>query len=84
MHAVHSVTSTIDSRHFAEEFLRRRKLADKGLVDVTKSNSPANGGTGQAGGWSEVAKKGPAKAVEDPSVGSSFKVVAAKKKAGKR
>ena len=43
MHAVHSVTSTIDSRHFAEEFLRRRKLADKGLVDVTKSNSPANG-----------------------------------------
>lgn len=85
--AVHSVTSTIDSRHFAEEFLRRRKLADKGLVDATtKSSSPANAGAGgQGGGWSEVAKKGPTKPVDEASsVGGNFKVVAAKKKGGKR
>lgn len=92
MAAVHSMTSTIDSRHFAEEFLRRRKLADKGLVDVTKSSSPANAGAGQSGGWSEVAKKGPVKAAEEAAGspagagvgGASFKVVAAKKKVGKR
>lgn len=88
MHAVHSVTQTIDSRHFAEEFLRRRKLADKGVVDVTKTSSPANAGSGQSGGgWSEVAKKGPAKAVEESAAGGvsgNFKVVAPKKKVSKR
>lgn len=84
MHAVHSMTSTIDSRHFAEEFLRRHKLADKGLVDVTKTSSPANAGAGQSGGWSEVAKKGPAKPVEEASVAGNFKVVAPKKKVSKR
>ena len=88
--AVHSVSTTIDSRHFAEEFIRRRKLADKGVFDGTtiagKSASPASADAGKnAGGWSEVAKKGPKEAVakEDVSTGA-FKVVAAKKKAGKR
>ena len=84
MHAVHSVTSTIDSRHFAEEFLRRHKLAEKGLVDFTKTSSPANATTGQSGGWSEVAKKGPAKAPEEANVGGNFKVVAPKKKVAKK
>lgn len=89
MHAVHSMTSTIDSRHFADEFLRRRKLADKGLVDVTKTNSPANAGAGQSGGWSEVAKKGPTKPVEEATAAGAvgagnFKVVAPKKKVSKR
>ena len=46
----------------------------------------ADGGKG-AGGWSEVAKKGPAIAAaaqkEREEIGSAFKVVAAKKK-GKR
>lgn len=85
--SVHSVSYTIDSRHFAEEFIRRRKLAEKGLVDnsTIKSGSPANAAAGQTGGWSEVAKKGPAKeAVKEEVGGGSFKVVAAKKKAGKR
>lgn len=85
--SVHSVSYTIDSRHFAEEFIRRRKLADKGLVDTStvKSGSPANAAAGQTGGWSEVAKKGPAKETPKEEVGGgSFKVVAAKKKAGKR
>ncbi|KAL1305364.1 hypothetical protein AAFC00_002259 [Neodothiora populina] len=108
MHAVHSMTSTIDSRHFAEEFLRRRKLADKGIVDTTtkSSSSPANAGASSTGGWSEVAKKGPSSANaagaaagagglggglnkglgldEGVVAAGSFKVVAPKKKAGKR
>ena len=29
--AVHASSQTIDSRHFADEFIRRRKLADKGI-----------------------------------------------------
>lgn len=87
--AVHGVSSTIDSRHFAEEFIRRKRLADKGLIDSTvpaKSASPAHAGGSQSGGWSEVAKKGPVKEVLRPVEESngSFRVVAAKKKAGKR
>jgi PERQ amino acid-rich with GYF domain-containing protein len=83
--AVHGSSSTIDSRHFADEFIRRKRLADKGLVDTStppKSGSPANAAPG---GWSEVAKKGPAKPEtpkEDPANGN-FRVVAAKKKGKK-
>lgn len=88
--AVHSVSTTIDSRHYAEEFLRRRKQADRGVFEPFSSggaSSPAiaEAKNGSAGGWSEVAKKGGAKV--DPNVKeelAAFKVVAAKKKAGKR
>lgn len=99
--AVHSVSTTIDSRHFAEEFLRRRKQADKGVFDPPSatggSSSPAHSfhqdtKNGASSGWSEVAKKGGAKqdlaspsgvaAVKDDL--AAFKVVAAKKKGGKR
>ncbi|KAK5112256.1 hypothetical protein LTR62_004417 [Meristemomyces frigidus] len=95
--AVHGVSHTIDSRHFAEEFLRRKKLADKGLVEpasIVKTASPAGGMSGggsggAAGGWSEVAKKGPAAAAaatkEREDAGSAFRVVAGKgAKKGKR
>ncbi|KAK4921505.1 hypothetical protein LTR28_012764 [Elasticomyces elasticus] len=79
--AVHSNSTTIDSRHFAEEFIRRRKLADKGQIDLTKSASPshhsAEGKVG-GGGWSEVAKKGPVKEKEEVG-GPNFKVVSKKK-----
>lgn len=91
--AVHSVSTTIDSRHFAEEFLKKRKMADKGVFEnVAKSGvsgSPANGVRGPesvGGGWSEVAKKSkevPGAPVKEVLAGD-FKVVAAKKKAGKR
>lgn len=88
--AVHGASSTIDSRHFAEEFIRRKKLADKGLVDTTappKSASPHAANVDKSGGWSEVAKKGPVKeastARESESNGN-FRVVASKKKGGKR
>ncbi|CAD0093165.1 unnamed protein product [Aureobasidium mustum] len=85
--AVHSVSHTIDSRHFAEEFIRRRKLADKGLVDTTKPASPAAAAS-QAGGWSEVAKKNaaslPKQEPKDELNNGSFKVVPNKKKGGKK
>lgn len=83
--AVHSVSQTIDSRHFAEEFIRRRKLADKGLIDNTKPASPASLAGGQSGGWSEVAKKNPSKQEPKDDLGNgSFKVVTTKKKGGKK
>lgn len=78
--AVHSNSQTMDSRHFAEEFVRRRKLADKGVIDGNVSSSPAPEAK-SGGGWSEVAKKNPQTPKEEPN---TFKVVAAKKKGGKR
>ena len=84
--AVHSVSQTIDSRHFAQEFIRRRKLADKGIIENsgTSSPGPANG----SGGWSEVAKKGSAANTAQASAAAkedlAFKVVAAKKKGGRK
>lgn len=62
-------------------------MADRGLVPESSSNtgfsSPSNANEGKGGGgWSEVAKKGPATAKEESS--SAFKVVGAKKKGGKR
>ncbi|KAF2668573.1 hypothetical protein BT63DRAFT_440721 [Microthyrium microscopicum] len=78
--AVHYNSQTIDSRHFAEEFIRRRKLADKGVVapDSTPALPTANA-SNAAGGWNEVAKK-----VQPQESPSNFKVVAAKKKGGRR
>jgi PERQ amino acid-rich with GYF domain-containing protein len=77
----------LDSRHFAEEFLRRRKLADKGIIDDRNTSSPAENKSSSSG-WSEVAKKGGASTQQTqvqstPLENSNFKVVAAKKK-GKR
>jgi PERQ amino acid-rich with GYF domain-containing protein len=80
---VYANSTTLDGRRFAEEFIRRRKLADKGLVPEASSNSNFLTGGGSesksTGGWSEVAKKGPQK----EEVREVFKVVAGKKK-GKR
>ena len=83
---VYANSPTLDGRRFAEEFIRRRKLADKGIIQ----DSSATGGFSQgnndnktsSGGWSEVAKKGPVNGAKEEA-GSSFKGVAAKKK-GKR
>ncbi|KAI9731608.1 MAG: hypothetical protein M1818_007738 [Claussenomyces sp. TS43310] len=79
--SVYANSQLMDGRRFAEEFIRRRKLAEKGIVEN------ANTGTGfstvgepkSTGGWSEVAKKGPSK--EEPAAG--FKVVPNKKKGRK-
>lgn len=81
--SVYANSQTLDGRRFAEEFVRRRKLADKGIVDPV--NTSAFGDSkGSSGGWSEVAKKGSSNAHrEEDSNNAPFKVVAAKKK-GKR
>lgn len=82
--AVHASSNTIDSRHFAEEFLRRKRLADKGLIDTSappKSASPHSAANNQSG-WSEVAKKGPAKEPSKEESNGAFKVISKKK--GKR
>ena len=81
--AVYSNSSTIDSRHFAEEFVRRRALAEKGKAQPSSAITPS-GPTNESkgGGWSEIARKGPAAASKDES--NAFKIVAAKKKGGKK
>ncbi|KAK1593770.1 GYF domain-containing protein [Colletotrichum navitas] len=85
--AVYANSKTMHGLHFAEEFIRRKKLAEKGVVEkqgaVTDSKS---------GSWNEVAKKGghkeqsPASAAAgDAGIqGASFKVVPTRKKAGKK
>lgn len=84
--SVYASSQTLDGRRFAEEFVRRRKLADKGIVEPA-SNGPVVGGSenksGGGGGWSEVAKKGPAPKEESNS-NVAFKVVPTKKKGSKR
>lgn len=89
--AVHEYSRTLDSRHFAEEFIKRKKLADKGFASAgapsagPRRNSPAAhpGADGKGGGWSEVAKKGPAVVQERETEVPGFRVIA-KKKTGKR
>ena len=87
--SIYSSSTTLDGRRFAEEFIRRRKLADKGVVP----DSSASGGSQSAfgsnisntaenkssgGGWNEVAKKGGQ--ASDAAKNEAFKVVAGKKK----
>ncbi|KAL1896681.1 kinesin-like protein [Ceratocystis pirilliformis] len=79
--AVYASSATIDGRHFAEEFIRRKKLADKGIVE---KNGTSNSGTT---GWSEVAKKNSTvreQSVESSMSGAGFKVVPGRKKTGKK
>ncbi|KAG0652772.1 GYF domain-containing mpd2 [Hyphodiscus hymeniophilus] len=77
--AVYSSSQLMDGRHFAEEFIRRRKLADKGVVEPSNSGSGNGFSPAGSGGWNEVAKKGPPK--EDPTAG--FKVIPNKKRGKK-
>lgn len=103
---VHQSSQTIDSRHFAEEYVRRRKLTDKGIVDTSslglRAAPPATNGnagwqtvpsnstsapgqaasTAGAGGWSDVAKKGPTAAAKE-EVPTNYRVVPGKKKGRK-
>ncbi|KAK6377553.1 kinesin-like protein [Lithohypha guttulata] len=81
--AVYGVTQSLDWRRFAEEFIRRRKLADRGIIEADGSKQAESKSSNN--GWSEVAKKGPAPAQQqqkDDGV-AGFKVVPSKKK-GKR
>ena len=55
-----------------------------GSADNTKASSSSASGGGSGGGWNEVAKRAPAVAREDSGSSANFKVVAGKKKGGKR
>ena len=80
--SVYANSQTLDGRRFAEEFIRRRKLADKGVVDPVAASAFAEQKNG--GEWSEVAKKGSSNAYrEDDGSDGAFRVVAPRKK-GKR
>jgi len=77
--AVYGSSETLDGRRFAEEFIRRRRLADKGIVEDNKA-VPASENKSGNGGWSEVAKKGPATAPKEDATAAGFKVVSKKPK----
>lgn len=76
----------MDGRRFADEYVRRKRLAEKGVVE---KNTSADRST--SGGWSEVAKKGgnaassqPARESESAAMaGAAFRVVSGKKKGKK-
>ncbi|KAL8760810.1 MAG: hypothetical protein Q9184_003014 [Pyrenodesmia sp. 2 TL-2023] len=86
--SIYSASQTLDGRRFAEEFIRRRKLADKGIIPESTANGSATfggkevgseGKGGVGGGWSEVAKKGGQPAGGEGKA-EAFKVVAGKRK----
>ncbi|KAJ5595914.1 hypothetical protein N7450_002372 [Penicillium hetheringtonii] len=84
--SVYANSQTLDGRRFADEFIRRRKLADKGVVEPVSPSAFAEQKNG--GGWSEVAKKGSASSAtpqtqREEESNAAFKVVAPRKK-GKR
>ncbi len=83
--AVYANSTTMDGRHFADEFVRRKKLADKGMFEKDPAQSSATESKySNNGGWNEVAKKGGnATPKEDTSV-PGFRVVPSKKGKGKK
>ncbi|KAI1490121.1 hypothetical protein F5X96DRAFT_572025 [Biscogniauxia mediterranea] len=85
--AIYANSKTMDGRHFAQEFIRRKKLADKGVVEKQPINSPlTDTQSSMAGGWNEVAKKNNHKeATSDASSiqAAGFKVVPGRKKGKK-
>lgn len=75
-----------DPGRFQDEFARRKKLADKGIIEKdTALSAGSDSNSGGNGGWSEVAKKGSNhQPKEEPSV-PGFRVVPSKKnKNGKK
>jgi PERQ amino acid-rich with GYF domain-containing protein len=80
--SVYANSQTLDGRRFAEEFIRRRKLADKGIADPVSTSAFTDQKTA-SGGWSEVAKKSSSQPKQEDDSTAVFKVVAGKKK-GKR
>jgi PERQ amino acid-rich with GYF domain-containing protein len=81
----------MDGRHFGEEFVRRKKLADRGIVEKQPTPAPGDAKNNTSGGWNEVAKKGSGSAAaaatgvkDDAAIpGGQFKVVPSRKKGKK-
>lgn len=84
--AVYAHSKTMNGQHFAAEFIRRKKLADKGVVEKQAADVPAQ--AGNTGGWSEVAKKSthkePSSGGETPLPAGFKVVVSGRKKGGKK
>jgi PERQ amino acid-rich with GYF domain-containing protein len=76
---IYSSSLLMDGNRFADEYLRRRKLAEKGVVEPANTGSGAgfSASSDKSGGWNEVAKKGPPK--EEPT---GYKTI--NKKKGKK
>ncbi|KAI0508875.1 hypothetical protein F5B22DRAFT_619057 [Xylaria bambusicola] len=85
--AIYANSKTMDGRHFAQEFIRRKKLAEKGIVEKQPVNSPSTDAqSASGGGWNEVAKKSSHKdnTSDTSSIqGAGFKVVPSRKKGKK-
>ncbi|KAI8953102.1 hypothetical protein F4801DRAFT_538484 [Xylaria longipes] len=85
--AIYANSKTMDGRHFAQEFIRRKKLAEKGVVEKQPVNSPSiDTQSSSAGGWNEVAKKSSHKDSNSDTgsiQGAGFKVVPSRKKGKK-
>ncbi|KAI0195466.1 hypothetical protein F4808DRAFT_440339 [Astrocystis sublimbata] len=85
--AIYATTKTIDGHHFAHEFIRRKKLAEKGVVEKQPVASPSTDTqSSSAGGWNEVAKKSGHKDSNSDSgsiQAAGFKVVPSRKKGKK-
>lgn len=83
---IYGASSTMDPLRFSEEFLRRKRQADKGIFEPIAGSVDNKAGAG-SGGWSEVAKKGGSssqqtKEVEIPGA-AGFKLVPGRKKGKK-
>lgn len=79
--ALYEAKSAVDPPYFAQEFIRRKKQADRGIwepVPVSEAKAASSGG-----GWSEVAKKSSNQPKESDVVGAGFKVVNPRKKGKK-
>lgn len=86
--AVYASSTTMDGRHFAEEYVRRKKLAEKGIFEKQAADNRSS-----SGGWSEVAKKSSSSSSSQPPrepegnaaamQGAGFKVVPSRKKGKK-
>lgn len=79
-------SKVMDGNHFGLEYVRRKTLADKGVVERQPAISMGKDeGTG-AGGWNEVARKGGSHDSHETDVGiqgAGFKVVHGRKKGKK-
>jgi PERQ amino acid-rich with GYF domain-containing protein len=84
--AVYANSTTMDGRHFSEEFVRRKRLAEKGIVEKQPLTTETKS-TGTSSGWSEVAKKSSSVQVKENDTGvqaaAGFKVVPSRKKGKK-
>ncbi|KAM0276482.1 hypothetical protein ACHAQH_006709 [Verticillium albo-atrum] len=88
--AIYANSKTMNGAHFAEEFVRRKRRADQGIVEKQPTSTCAESKTtASSSGWSEVAKKSGAKeasaAAAEPNMqGAAFKVVSGRKKGAKK